>query len=53
MYVYMHTLQLTAGSKTPGEGAAAAGRTKLKLLLCHYRAQEPRDTRGTGGHAGE
>ena len=37
-YVYMHACataklesQRTAGSKTPGEGAAAAGRTKLLL----------------------
>jgi hypothetical protein len=40
--------QRTAGTKTPGEGgAAAAGRTKL--LLCYYRTQEtpaaPEDTR--------
>jgi hypothetical protein len=40
--------QWTAGCKTPGEGAAAAGRTKL--LLCCCRTQETpgasEDTRG-------
>jgi hypothetical protein len=58
MCVYMHALQLklerqrTAGSKTPGKSAAAAGRTKLLLpYTIHYcRTQEtqgaPEDTRG-------
>jgi hypothetical protein len=55
MYVYMHACataklesQRTADSKTPGKGAAAAGRTKLLLYYC--RTQEtpgtPEDTRG-------
>jgi hypothetical protein len=48
--------QRTAGSKTPGKGAAAAGRSKL--LLCCCRIQEtpgaPEDTRGIKeGHQGD
>jgi hypothetical protein len=39
--------QRTAGSKTPGEGAAAAGRTKLLLYYCRTH-----ETPGTGGHMG-
>jgi hypothetical protein len=45
--------QRTAGSKTPGKGAAAAGYTELLLCyttLCYCRTQEtpgaPEDTRG-------
>jgi hypothetical protein len=52
MYVYMHTCvaaklesQRTTGTKTPGEGgAAAAGRTKLLLYYC--RTQETPDQEG-------
>jgi hypothetical protein len=56
--------QRKAGSKTPGKGAAAEGRTKLLLHYCrtqeapdtrgqrHWRARGGirRDTKGTGGH---
>jgi hypothetical protein len=53
--------QRTAGSKTPGKGAAAAGRTKLLLHNCiigskrhqgHRRTHGGirRDTKGTGGY---
>ena len=40
--------QRTAGSKTPGKGAAAAGRTKLLLYYCriHETPGAPEDTRG-------
>jgi hypothetical protein len=66
MCVYIHACataklesQRTAGRKTPGEGAAAAGRIKLLLHFCriHERPGAPedtrgirRDTKGTGGH---
>jgi hypothetical protein len=55
MYVYMHACataklesQRTAGSKTPGEGAAATGRTDLLLYYCrtHETPGAPEDTRG-------
>jgi hypothetical protein len=53
--------QRTAGSKTPGKGAAAAGRTKLLLYYCivgptrhqgyrRTRGGIRRDTKRTGGH---
>ena len=57
MYTYIHACaaaklesQRTAGSKTSGEGAAAAGRTKLLLYYCRTHDHEtpgaPEDTRG-------
>ena len=54
-YVCMHACataklesQRTVDSKTPGEGAAATGRTKLLLYYCrtHERPGAPEDTRG-------